>query len=297
MAPRGSDYGQWSEAEWRGWLDERLNERKNVFKSDPDELAASYNRENTWAQAYADRELFELMQNADDAGAVSPEPTTMSVLLTRDSLLAANSGVPFGPEGLKSIILSDNSPKLLRGPPLTGHRGVGFRAVLGSAKTIVILSGRLSVGFSRENSLSWVEGLAREEPRIGDKVAQFKAAGLPTPAPIFSVPFYFDSASPDPKMSNETRLVLNELRSRYETVVCLLFDSPEVASRRVLGQIGRVTPRVVLSLQHVGSLDVTTPQGRISWVIDRKSGSVTFQLGTAAPQVWQLQSGPQVCLR
>jgi hypothetical protein len=297
MPQREPDYRKWAESEWRDWFVEKLGQRRNVFKIDPDELVASYNRENTWALAYADRELLELIQNADDAGEGSPKPTEVSVLLTIDSLVVANSGVPFGPEGLKSIMLSDNSPKLLRGGQFTGHRGVGFRAVLGSARTIVILSGRFSVGFSREGATSWLKRLADEDTEIRKKIALFEAGGFPIPAPTLSVPFYLDSPWQVPRMSRETRLALDDLRGRYDTVVCLTFDRPEVAYKRILDQISRISPQVLISLRHVGRVVVTTPQATVSWVIDRENGSVKFQLGNAVPHVWQPRFARQVCLQ
>jgi len=76
----------WSEKEWENWLRGRLEERKQVFGSDPDELISSYNREKSHASSYEGRELLELIQNADDSGAGYPTPNKLLIKLTQDAL-------------------------------------------------------------------------------------------------------------------------------------------------------------------------------------------------------------------
>jgi hypothetical protein len=64
----------WSRENWDSWLRKRLDERKEVFSCDPDELVSSYNRERSHASSYEGRELLELIQNADDSGAGYSKP-------------------------------------------------------------------------------------------------------------------------------------------------------------------------------------------------------------------------------
>ena len=95
------------------------------------------------AESYDARSFVELLQNADDAGAAR-----FAVQRTDDFLLVANDGRPFTREDFKSLCRSAASTKQ-RGTSI-GYRGIGFKSVVGFAKTVYLFSGELEAMFSRE---------------------------------------------------------------------------------------------------------------------------------------------------
>lgn len=95
------------------------------------------------AESYDARSFVELLQNADDAGA-----SRFVIRRAGDLLMVANDGREFTREDFESLCRSAASSKH-RGASI-GFRGIGFKSVVGFAKTIHLFSGQLEVTFSRE---------------------------------------------------------------------------------------------------------------------------------------------------
>ena len=76
----------------------------------PAELISHFNREVSALDGYRERQLLELLQNADDAG-VDGNDSSLLLHLTRQRLVVANTGLPFSQKGLVSLVISDCSPK------------------------------------------------------------------------------------------------------------------------------------------------------------------------------------------
>ena len=110
-----NDWLNWSHGDWAKWLQEQLAKRKEIYKISPDELIASYNREKSHMKEYHGRELLELIQNADDAGLDYEGESKLAIKLTNNALYVANTGIPFSPEGINSLMVSDISPKQFKG--------------------------------------------------------------------------------------------------------------------------------------------------------------------------------------
>jgi len=97
------------------------------------------------AESYDARAFVELLQNADDAGA-----SRFTVLRAGRFLLAANDGHCFKTTEFESLCRSAASSKH-RGETI-GFRGIGFKSVVGLAKTVHLISGELRATFSRERT-------------------------------------------------------------------------------------------------------------------------------------------------
>ena len=118
----------WSSDEWGNWFKAELQKRRQVFLSDPDELTSSYTRERSHARDYHGREILELIQNSDDAGIGYSQANKLLIKLTDRGLFVANTGIPFSPGGIKSLIVSDNSPKQFLRTKCIGYKGLAFPA-------------------------------------------------------------------------------------------------------------------------------------------------------------------------
>lgn len=103
------------------------------------------NSDESRAKDYAGREIFELLQNAVDAG------EKVKIELNNDVLIVSNSGEPFDVDGIKALMISDNSTKT-DSVEKTGYKGVGFRASLNFSDDISIHSNSFHLRFSKENA-------------------------------------------------------------------------------------------------------------------------------------------------
>ncbi|MEX0654664.1 MAG: DUF3883 domain-containing protein [Phycisphaeraceae bacterium] len=123
-------------------------------KRSPGLLSDLAGLEHYIAESYDARSFVELLQNADDAGA-----TRFVVERVGDFVLVANDGRPFTPSDFESLCRSATSQKQ-RGQSI-GFRGIGFKSVVGLARTIHLISGKLEATFSRERTAQEVPAATR----------------------------------------------------------------------------------------------------------------------------------------
>jgi hypothetical protein len=285
------NWQSWTDENWRTWINERLDEREGVFSSDPDELIAGYNRERSHASSYEGRELLELIQNADDAGAGYSKSNKMFVLLSPEALYIANTGIPFSPEGIKSLMVSDNSPKQLQIGLCIGYKGLGFRSVLGWAASIVISSGKLSISFSEKKAIEWLETLIQKSQKVKEKIERVRKEGLLYPISVLSSPFILGIETDTGTMNDDTLKKICELRNDgYDTVICLVFTKPEEIYEKVQRQIEGIGPEALLFLQHLQSLEIRTPKKQITWTANRNKNEVIINPDREDQQIWRLFS-------
>jgi hypothetical protein len=134
------DGGTWSTQEWAKWISEKVDDRAQIFATDPDEMVSAYNRETGYTRDYHGRELLELLQNTDDEGIGDPRSQRGIIVLCQEGLCFANTGRPFSAAGIKSLMISDNSPKKYSRMLYIGNRGLGFRSVLNWTECPFILN-------------------------------------------------------------------------------------------------------------------------------------------------------------
>ena len=130
-----------------------------------DEINSDYNRENDFAKDYEGRQLFELLQNADDE---TEKNNGKLKICFKDGLLrVSNTGTPFSFEGVKSLLRANNSPKKVR-TDVIGNKGLGFRAVLNWAKKIRIITNEFAIEFSKNNAIEFFQKVVAEHPNYID---------------------------------------------------------------------------------------------------------------------------------
>lgn len=121
----------------------KYRNKKLEEMKDPNMLNHFVQCDESRANDYAGREIFELLQNAIDAG------NKVRIELTNDILTVSNSGEPFGTKNIESLMIPDNSTKT-ESEDMIGCKGVGFRASLNVSDDIVIQSGDIHLRFSKE---------------------------------------------------------------------------------------------------------------------------------------------------
>ncbi len=117
----------------------------------------------TKSGGYGRRQLFELVQNAADQ--LEPGDGRIRVVLTEDTLYCANSGAPFSPKGIESILHAYLSRK---GDEKIGRFGLGFKSVLGvtSSPTVLSRSGSFRFGADVAEQIREVVPDAKELPLL-----------------------------------------------------------------------------------------------------------------------------------
>jgi len=280
----------WAENDWEKWLNKKLNERKQVFLISPDELVGSFNREKSLARDYHGRELLELIQNADDSGIDYSGKCKLLIRLTDFGLLVANTGILFSPEGVVSLMISDNSPKQFLRTKCIGYKGLGFRSVLGWASSVVILSGNLSVEFNEEIAANWLKGIRKESTKVDAKVKQFEDRGIRNPVAILSVPNSVHSG--DEFGEQKLKKLYDEGKkiqaNGYDTVVCLLFKNPEKTKAQVQQQINSLGSEILLFLQFLEKIEIESSDRKESWQVERKENKIIVNPQTQDAKKWKI---------
>lgn len=151
-------------------------------------------QEISTARDYEGRELLELIQNADDAGA-----DIVGITLRGEKLTITNNGdKPFTVDGYASIMRSDQSTKL--NPKYIGCKGLGFRSVINWASTIVVRSllcpgskDGIECRFSQEIAIEYYDQLKESWGTLSENTKVFlsqiiETSGRPVPLSILAIP-------------------------------------------------------------------------------------------------------------
>ena len=133
-----------------------------AYKNQPNNLKEDANMEEDTARGgYADRQVFELVQNSADALTKS-DGEHIWLRLTPTHLYCADNGTPIDEDGVRALLFSHLSGK--RGTAEIGRFGLGFKSVLGVTDTPEFFSRSGSFRFDRDRSAHLLAPIA---PDIG----------------------------------------------------------------------------------------------------------------------------------
>ena len=150
------------------FIENELNNRLTDYSNSPNYILEHYGAERQNIEAYNGRQLLEMLQNADDASASAKETEKKAeMVLERGVLRISNNGAPFDEGGFTSLMYIHRSFKPMQ-KDMIGQKGLGFRSILSWAKSIVIQSAGLQVGFSQQRAETFLKGLIKKRPDIGD---------------------------------------------------------------------------------------------------------------------------------
>ncbi|MFO0829664.1 MAG: DUF3883 domain-containing protein [Phycisphaerales bacterium] len=250
----------------------------DLYRRQPKELVSHANRETAAIEGYRGRQLLELLQNADDA-AGGTDGARLHIALLDGHVVVANSGVPFSPGGLESLVISDCSPKQLDRNRYIGCKGLGFRSVLTWSDCPLLSSGHLSVGFDREQAGNRVEALRSESPSIRSVLDGFVAAEGHLPIPVMRFPFV-----PAPR---ELELARKYRKSGFDTVLVLRLPGDgryEEARRDVLQQLDGIQTEALLFCRSLAEIEVVGTSVRRWEILRDHVDSSTTQLIIQSPE-------------
>lgn len=220
--------------------------RKNIFS------------EHELKNQYRDRELFELLQNIEDAlkAARGGKNGVASFELTGDLLIVSNNGKPFSIESVSRLCSGEASEKTKE---FIGNKGIGFRSVLNWTDEIEIYSGKgekyISVGFSKNYAKSKYLELINTSPEVKSRILRQhkELKGIKDLYPVFNAPQFIE---PIPK--------------KYDTVIKFHIKSEEV-KERIKRDMLDFDKNVILFLDHVSEIQFSIEgEGGFSRVISKE---------------------------
>ena len=267
--------------DWYLWLQGQERIKFDEYRGRPSRLVSDFQGESHVIRDYEGREILELLQNGNDAALKANKRGRMHFELLPAGLIAANTGVPFSPEGVESLCLPHTSPKRAEGPQMIGNKGLGFRAVLNWTRFPLILSGELAIVFSMRVAEEIQGNLAllseelracieREKQLSGDRVVPLLA--FPGFTPNGDLTHFLD------ERQNTVYSRCRELREAgYDTVIGMPFDGAESAQAAAQKQIRFLRPEVLLFASSLAELEIVDNEPAICWRRP-ESGGVTARV-------------------
>ena len=215
-------------------------------------IKSDFKQEIAIQNEYLGREIYELIQNADDQEA---ERLVIELDSHSRKLSVKNDGEkPFTIDGFRSIMRAHDSSKTFE--KLIGNKGLGFRSVLNWADSIIIHSAGVICEFSQEIAdLYWqrikeIKRFPEQDILKYERLA--KKENRSCPIPILSIPKVSE-------YSLEKELYAAEIYIRYK-------ENDDIANS-IKDQLNSIlSGNVILFLPHLKQIDV---------VIDGKTTSIT----------------------
>ena len=200
--------------------------------------------EDTTSKDYSGRELYELLQNAED----EHSEYVNIILDTNQQLLIIQNGGndcrPFSEEGFCSIMMSGMSPKRASANKRSyiGNKGLGFRSILNWAECVSIVSNGIRCTFSLDIAKKYWEEikLSLDDPQLIKQHEEFSIKEFNTECPlaVFAIPE-----------------VENEDSKGFSTSIEIQYKKESFAS--IQSQINSLSGMVLLFLKHIKKIDIT----------------------------------------
>ena len=213
--------------------------------------------EQRLTRQYEGRELFELLQNIDDASGCATEKVAVFTLKD-DYLCVENNGEPFTADTFLRLCeggLSSKSQKYI------GCKGIGFRSVLNVADRVEICSGdgrpenMVSACFSTEFAQRQLDRLLSSSNEVKQHIRRqsqnLRGNGFVPDFPFFRAPHYLTPLNKD-----HTTCIRLHLKNRKTT-------------KRLLQEIKDFDSKVVMLLPHITRLTFRV-EGENTRIIRRK---------------------------
>jgi hypothetical protein len=228
---------------------------------------------------YTGRYPLELLQNGHDACEYADRPGAIRIVVTDTALLVANEGVSFTPKRVRSLVRLGSSEKGEdHGRRATiGYKGVGFTSVFEITDRPQIFGAEIAFELNRE----------RAERRVQD-ILGFR----PEQVPARSYPFRI---TPDDAEGDQEH-VEKLLGGGCATVIRLPYRVAGARDRVVSDVERSVRPEALLFLPALRELELTTPDGTITWTrsFGRATGRgrlVHVSASSGERQSWLVASG------
>ncbi len=226
-----------------------------------DELIAENNREKAEIIGYHGREIFELLQNADDAyqksineGQKPDQPLNVVIEYKNNILTISNTGTFFDRDGIKAIVQGNNSPKEGK---YIGNKGTGFRSILNWADKINIFSGDFHIEFSKDYAYKVFDDLEKE-PQIKKQLEKHPDLYLP----ILALPYNTHDYNKDDKTTIKIVINPDKIKDDFS----------------VQKQLDDINLRILLFLPNICQITINTEGKNVTYQKERKNNLNEYTL-------------------
>ena len=267
---------------------EVLEQYKNTSAFTTSRIRQDLTKEQNISKDYRGRELYELIQNAEDE---KSEFVEIKLDTGQHTLTVSNGGnncTPFSKEGFCSIMMADMSPKLASGKSFIGSKGLGFRSLLNWAESIEITSGGWRCAFSKDIANGYWEDIKNHwrknkskpeaEKLIKDHESFAERLQSKCPIAMLSVPEVSSIETNNCKFTTQIKIVfkggsLSSINEQIENlsgkVLLFLKYIKQITIKRVADlpiEIIKDDPHEENGLTHISITDNNHPDGQ-HWVI------------------------------
>jgi hypothetical protein len=234
---------------------------------------ADFNREADIKNDYQGRQIFELMQNADDQFLDEKEcDVKVKIEVVSSKFIIQNSGSPFSIDGIESLMNPNASPKKLRQNTI-GHKGLGFRSVLNWSNSLRIITNDFAVEFSKGYADKQVAELLKDNAILSQIQNKFDDNIIP--AALLSFP-----------KEISTRITGGNYTTRIE-----LDLFPDIIDK-IKNELNELDFRELLFLKHIEKVIIKTddkPERVIERAADKKSVYITETAGEEEKEsIWSI---------
>lgn len=234
---------------------ELLTEYKRTKSFDKSRIRQDLTKEEAVSSDYRGREVYELIQNAEDQNS---EYVSITLDSRNSTLVVANGGrdcESFSEGGFSSIMMSDMSPKFLSKRQYIGHKGLGFRSLLNWSDEICIESSGVRCSFSREIAREYWKEISEvlDSPELVRKHEEFaRNFSHGCPVAMLSIP-RVERAEPS---DDSARIIIKYRKESHQSII---------------DQLDSLSGKVLLFLKNIKRIDLTIDSDRHAISIGEES--------------------------
>lgn len=236
------------------------------YLRDAIDIISDYNNENGTKIDYRDRQIYELLQNADDCYTVDYSEIAVKFELRNNILIIQNTGKPFDARGIISLMHPNASSKY---QGTIGCKGLGFRAVLNWTKKICIYTKEFAVEFSEENAIKQLQHY--REKSNSDHVKELERINR---IAILS----------SPAIHNDSVEISRWLDKEFSTSIVLYCDNEYVEA--IQRQLKELQFEELLFLKHIRYINIISPQANRNIVAVSEDGQFLIQENGNSVSEW-----------
>ena len=204
------------------------------------EIISDHNTETKTQTDYKRRQIYELLQNADDCYSKEFPQISVRMELRDNLLIIQNTGVPFSARGILSLMHTDASSKH---EGTIGCKGLGFRSVLNWANRITVYTNEFYVDFSEERAVHNLERYKQQSHAYGsEELDRLSRTAILTAAEVY----------------NDKGEIEKWLLPEFSTAIVLYCDDTYIDEIR--GQLINLKFEELLFLQHVNIIEIITDE-------------------------------------
>ncbi|MEE0946829.1 MAG: DUF3883 domain-containing protein [Acutalibacteraceae bacterium] len=202
------------------------------------EIISDHNNENKTKTDYKRRQIYELLQNADDCYSEEIPQISVRMELKDNLLIIQNTGIPFSARGVLSLMHTDASSKH---EGTIGCKGLGFRSVLNWANRISVYTNDFYVDFSEERAIQKLNYYKQQSNNYGSE----ELNGLNRTAILTAA-----------EVCNNKNDIEKFLSSGFSTAIVLYCGDDYI--EEIKNQLINLKFEELLFLKHVNTIEIIT---------------------------------------